>query len=117
MQRILVVGQDSLLKACIEHLLSNQSDFDVLSITFAGDFMFRQIINHYQPHVLILTELDNATAYSHYEKIMKAYDRIRIFRVSAENNWVWLFNKKRHPITHVDDFINLIRTSEPPAGK
>lgn len=110
MRRILIVENELLLGAGIEHLLTGEADLDVTGIAGADEAILLKEIKHFQPDVVIL---DRATCLIHPTKLLaqlQDYPHLRVIVISADDNTVQIFEKQQILVTRIRDLASLFYT-------
>jgi len=110
MQRILIVENESLLGAGIEHLLAGEADLNVVGIARADEAVLLEKIKLSQPDVVIL---DEATCLTNAMKLLAHLQdcpKLRVIVVSANDNVVQIFDKQQVLVNQTTDLASLFYT-------
>ena len=110
MQRVLIVENELLLGAGIEHLLAGEADLNVRGIARADEAVLLEEIKLSQPDVVIL---DEATCLTDPMKLLahlQDHPRLRVIVVSANDNVVQIFDKQQVLVNQTSDLASLFYT-------
>jgi len=110
MQRVLIVENESLLGAGIEHLLAHEPDLNVVGIARADEAVLLEEIKLSQPDIVIL---DRATCLTNAMKLLAHLQdcpKLRVIVVSANDNVVQIFDKQQVLVNQTTDLASLFYT-------
>lgn len=108
-QRVLIVENESLLGAALEHLLTGIAEFQVVGIKAPDEETLIEAIKHIQADVLIFDEADLLKAPPRFWAEILNYPYSRAVVINANNNHIQVYHKQEVVITQTVDLINLIR--------
>lgn|GEM_PF-1584850 len=108
-RRILIVENESLLGAAIEHLLTGITDFQVVGIKAPDEETLIEALKQIRADVLIFDEASLLKVSLRLLTEILNYPYLRIVVVNANNDYVQLYHKQEAVITQAADLINLIR--------
>lgn len=106
-RRILIVENELLLGAGIEHLLAGEADLDVMGIAGVDEANLLNEIKRSQPDIVIL---DRATCLINPVKLLtqlQVYPHLRVIVISADDNIVQIFEKQEVLVTRIRDLASL----------
>ena len=106
-RRVLIVENELLLGAGIEHLLAGETDLDVMGITRVDEVKLLEEIRFSQPEVVIL---DRATCLINPTKLITRlpdYPCLRVIVISANDNLMQIFERQQVLVTHVHGLASL----------
>ena len=113
-QRVLIIGDDSLLAVGLEHLLILEFNLQVSTITYSDPAQFVQDIQRLQPDVVLLVETPELNLARFFELLrdVPLHDTLRVIVIHLENSLVDVYEKQRVMqvmTTQAQDLLNLIR--------
>jgi hypothetical protein len=111
-QRVLIVENESLLGAALEHLLTGIAEFQVVGIKAPDEETLIEAIKHIQADVLIFDEVSLLKVSLRFLTKILNYPYLRIVVVNANNDYVQVYYKQEVAISQAADLINLIRGSK-----
>jgi hypothetical protein len=111
MQKVVIVESGSLLEDGVEHLLRQEEDLSILSLTYRDDAALLFDLIEMQPDIILLNEEGPLTPAHIYELLADwpFLDAARIIAIHLEDNWIDLYERKRILATQVSDLTGLIR--------
>lgn len=110
-QRVLVVGNISLLGAGIESLLAGEPDLIVIGKVSDNKAELAGEIKRLQADVVILHEMGQTANPSDLLVLLEDYPGLRVVVISASDNLIYVYNKQRVLVAQTGDLIDAIRRS------
>ena len=107
-KRILVVENELLLGASIEHLLKNEADFCVWGVTSTDVPTLVEEIIRIRPDVVILEEVRHPIEPAKLLILLKEIPRLRLIVVSAEDDVIQIYDKDQFMATQTADLVTII---------
>lgn len=109
-QRVLVVGDDSLLHAGLESLLSHQLHLTVVGFSLPQFGSLLKYIWHILPDVIVLSA-DSGIEPALLLKNLEGYSNIRIIEVDEKQNVLQVFDKHQTVATSQTDLMAIINSN------
>lgn len=110
MQRVLIVENERLLGAAIEHLLTSEVDLKVMGLAQADEPVLLEEIKLSQPDVVIMDQTTFLTDPMKLLAHLRDFPRLRVIVVSANDNIVQIFDKQLVLVTQTADLASLLYT-------
>ena len=108
--RVLVSHCGSILRLGIESLLSPESSLTVVSADPAGEGELYELVERFQPNILILGECALISQRSILTTLLLEYPNLWVFSISAASNWLHVYQKQDILITQATDLVHVIHT-------
>ncbi|MFQ5398262.1 MAG: hypothetical protein ACE5E7_01555 [Anaerolineae bacterium] len=105
---VLVVEDGSLLIACLERLLSNDSNLNVIGCSPGSEAALINTIWQLQPSVLFLSVTSKLTGPCRLLTRLGSYPNLRLVTVNASDNLVSVFTMKQAYISHERELLSAI---------
>lgn len=106
--RVLIVGNDSLLHAGLESLLSNELKLSVVGFSLSQEDSLVRYIWHILPDVIVLSRNSGIEP----EKLLKrldGYPNVRIIEVDEQQNVLQVFDKYQTIATSQTDLMAIVQ--------
>ncbi len=112
MRRVLIIGNNLLMGASLESLLSQDKYLEVSGIACTNQINLLQEVEQFHPDAVVLTDFCNPVKMIGLVDLLKLKNNLRIVGVSLESNLVVVFDQQPHQITEITDFLKIIYASE-----
>lgn len=109
MQRVLVVGNASLLGAGIESLLAEEPDLMVIGKISDDKAELIKEIRHLQADVVVLHETGEVADPGDLLALLEDYPQLRIVVIGLSDNLIYVYDKHRVLVAQASDLIAVIR--------
>ena len=112
LQRISIVGDNSLFEEGVAHLLTLGTDLAVSGITYTDDLSFLNAISHNKPDAILLNESTTFDVCHILELLFteSSLSARYVIVIRLDNNTVDVYEMpKRFVITKRDELINVVR--------
>lgn len=108
-KRILILENESLLGASIEHILKKEGDLNVLGLTPTDGATLVQDIIYARPDILILEEVRYLFDPAKLLFLLQEIPRLRLIVVNAADNLAQIYDKDQILLTRTADLVAVIR--------
>lgn len=106
-RKVLVLENEFLLNAGLRSLLSKEEDLEVMAAKFTGQTEIFQIIDTFQPDVVVMEEelVENGGM---LVTSMKGHPNLKAIVVHWENNQIEIYESQKVVIRELQDFLSVI---------
>lgn len=107
-RRVLILEGDHLPSAGVRSLLSNQNDLHVLAKVFTSFEEMLQIIDDFQPNVIVMDDGMLEKSALGLATSLKDYPSLRTIIVHWEDNEIEVYDRQKVVIRELQDFLSVI---------
>ncbi len=108
---VLIIGDNSLLHAGLESLLSSEQNLTVVGFSLPQTESLVQYIWHTLPDVIVLSR-NNGVEPIQLLKSLEGYPNVRIVEVDEEQNVLQIFDKRQAVTTSQTDLMAIIQSKQ-----
>ncbi len=107
--RVLITNNQSMMGAGLEHLLSGEQALDVFGVEAPSEEALLEKIRQIQPDVVILDAASPVTNVCRLLEALGDYGRLRVIKISAENNDLDVYDKKRIAVQNQNSLLSQLK--------
>ncbi len=109
MRQVLVVETHILIGAGIHSFLAGETDLEVTGISPGDQAELAREIRRLRPDIVVLDEDSRLADPTALLVSLKDYPKLRLVVVSANDNWVCIYNKQQVLTRRASDLLGIIR--------
>ncbi|MCB0170414.1 MAG: hypothetical protein KDJ97_07665 [Anaerolineae bacterium] len=108
-RRVLIVENDLLLGAGVEHLLIRETNLEVIGISPQNEEELFRKIRRLQPEIIILDETTYLTQSNRLLTTLRQDHDFHLIIVNADKNIVYIYHKYTVMLRQISDLIEVLR--------
>jgi DNA-binding NarL/FixJ family response regulator len=108
-RRVLIVENQMLLGAGVHSLLGDETDLKIRGISPHDQNELIQDIGRFQPDIVIMDKVSQLIAPLNLLTALENHSQLQVIVVSADDNQVCIYDKRRLLVKQASDFLDMIR--------